>query len=383
MNKKTQFDKAHLFKIAGHFQLDGNIKEIRPYGSGHIHDTYRVDCISGSDNENFRNLNRTYILQQLNQYVYHDPPGVMDNIARVTEHIRHKLEKKDFPHNEISRRVLTVIKSRENENFFKDDGGFYWRMYHFIAGAESHDVLHTDNQLYQVARTFGTFLDDLSDLPGPPLRETIPDFHNAPKRYRDFERALAADCCNRALSAKTEIEFLQRYAGAFDVFPPLVTDGKIKLRVTHNDTKINNVMLDTDTDEGLCVIDLDTVMPGLAHFDFGDLGRTTLSPMAEDSQELSKVEVEIPRFEAILKGFMEGVGQNLNRTERDLLIFSMQFMTQLIGMRFLTDYLEGDPYFKVHRDAHNLHRCRRQFKLVQSILHKEDQLAAIAQKYIQ
>jgi hypothetical protein len=220
----------------------------------------------------------------------------------------------------------------------------------------------------------------LQDLPGPGLHETIPDFHNGRKRLKDFQEALASDSYNRAAAAKAEIDFLLGQALVFDVLPGLVQGGKVPVRITHNDTKVNNIMLDDITGEGVCVIDLDTVMSGLSVYDFGDLGRTTLSPMAEDERDLSGVSVELSRFETILDGFLVGVGGSLNRVERDHLVFSIKLMTLLIGMRFLTDYLLGDPYYKVHREGHNLDRCRRQFKLVQSITEHEEEMNAIVER---
>jgi aminoglycoside phosphotransferase (APT) family kinase protein len=304
----------------------------------------------------------------------------MENIIRVTRHIRQKLEKQDIPQEEINRRVLTVMPTREGESCYLDSRGNYWRAYIFIEKARSHDVLQSLEQMHQVAYKFGEFLAMLQDLPGPPLHETIPGFHNGPKRLKDFQEALACDPHNRAQTAGTEIDFLLARASMFDVLPGLSRRGKIPQRVTHNDTKVNNVMLDETTGQGVCVIDLDTVMTGLSLFDFGDLARSTLCPSAEDEQDLTRVSVQLPRFEIILKGFLAGTGQGLNRTEQDYLVFSTRLMTLMIGMRFLTDYLLGDVYFKIHRSGHNLDRCRRQFKLVQSIMDHEDEMTALIER---
>jgi hypothetical protein len=359
--------------IARQFQPGGEFLDARLYGTGHIHDTYLV---------NIRQKDKRvpYIFQRINQYVFQDPPEVMENIVRVTRHIRQKLETKGISEGEIDRRVLRVIPTQDGGSYYLDHENNYWRAYVFIRGARTYDVLPSNDQLFQVAYMFGRFMAMLEDLPGPGLHETIPDFHNGHKRLKDFQEALAADSYNRAAAAKTEIDFLLSQAFMFDVLPGLVQEGKIPVRVVHNDTKVNNIMLDDTTGEGVCVIDLDTVMSGLSLYDFGDLGRSTLSLMAEDERDLSGVSVELSRFETILNGYLVGMGGSLNQTERDYLVFSIKLMTLLIGMRFLTDYLLGDPYYKIHREGHNLDRCRRQFKLVQSIADHEEKMNTIVAK---
>ncbi|NIM14338.1 MAG: phosphotransferase [Candidatus Aminicenantes bacterium] len=370
MDKQLNIDMA---LIARQFQPGGECLDARSYGTGHIHDTYLV---------NIRQKGRCvpYIFQRINRYVFPDPPGVMENIVRVTRHIRQKLETQGISEGEIDRRVLRVIPTHDGGSYYLDPENNYWRAYVFIRGARTYDVLSSNEQLFQVAYMFGRFMAMLEDLAGPPLHETIPDFHNGRKRLKDFQEALASDSHNRAAAAKSEIDFLLDRASMFDILPGLVQEGKIPVRITHNDTKVNNIMLDDITGEGVCVIDLDTVMSGLSLYDFGDLGRTTLSPMAEDERDLSGVSVELSRFETILNGFLVGVGGSLNRVERNYLVFSIKLMTLLIGMRFLTDYLQGDPYYKVHREGHNLDRCRRQFRLVQSITDCEEEMNAIVER---
>lgn len=367
MNKKVD-----IRDIAGRFCLEGEFADARLYGSGHIHDTYRVEVVKAA-----RPV--SYIFQQVNQSVFHDPPGVMENIVRVTSHIRQKLEQQGKSEAEISREVLTVVPGHDGGSFYRDPQGNYWRSYEFISDAATYDELESPDMAYRVAFMFGRFLEQLSDLPGPPLHETIPDFHNGPKRFRDFQEALAADTWNRAAGAISEIDFLLSNRDVFDAAPRLLEQGRIPLRVTHNDTKVNNVMVDKTSGRGVCVIDLDTVMPGVSLYDFGDLARTTLSPVPEDAQDLDGVEVEMPVFEAIVKGFLQGAGAGMNAVERDHLVFAAGMMTQLIGMRFLTDHLMGDTYFKVHREGHNLDRCRRQFKLVRSITENEDPMRRIVE----
>lgn len=359
--------------IVKHFRVKGEFLDARSYGTGHLHDTLLVNML-----DNQRSV--PYIFQRINHFAFRNPSELMENIVRVTRFIRQKLEAQNLTKSEISRRVLTVILTREGGAFYRDTEVNYWRAYIFIKGAQTYDVLDSLDQAYQVAYMFGQFLALLQDFPGPPLHETIPDFHNGPKRLKDFQDELASDLHNRAKTAKPEIDIILAHASLFDVIPALVKTNEIPIRVTHNDPKVNNVMLDDATGQGVCVIDLDTVMNGVSLYDFGDLARSILSSTDEDERNLSKVFVEIPRFETILKGFFAGVGESLTQTERDYLVFSSKLMTLLIGMRFLTDYLRGDVYFKVHRQGHNLDRCRRQFKLVQSILEHEKQLNAIVYK---
>jgi hypothetical protein len=348
--------------IINHFQVTGQCTDARPYGTGHLHDTYRVG---------------DYILQRINHFAFRDVPALMDNIVRVTRHIRTRLEQEGAGEAELSRCVLTVIPTQEGGSFYRDEGGQFWRMYRFIPHTRSYDLVHSPEMLFQASYKFGEFLRLLDDLPGPPLHDTIPDFHNGPKRFEDFKSAVSFDAFNRAKSASGDIDFVLTHASLFAEVPELLKRGEIPLRATHNDTKVNNVLLDEESGKGVCVIDLDTVMPGVSLYDFGDLVRTTLSIKAEDERELSGVYVDISRFRTILKGFLAGAGESLTDFEKKRLVFSAVLMTLLIGMRFLSDYLEGDPYFKIHRPGQNLDRARRQFKLVQSIIEHEGEMQQV------
>jgi Ser/Thr protein kinase RdoA (MazF antagonist) len=348
--------------IAKQFRVYGDFVSARPYRSGHINDTYLVVLNQGG-------LPVSYIFQRINHHVFKRPPELMDNITRVTGHIRAKLESAGVE--DPFRRVLTVIPTREQLSYCKDKGGNYWRAYVFITGAHTYDTPISNEQAFQVAYAFGKFQEMMVGLPGPPLHETIPDFHNAPVRFEEFRHSLKSDRRGRAKLAGPEIDFLTEHAGLFAVLPGLVKKGKIPVRITHNDTKVNNVMLDDETGEGICVIDLDTVMPGLTLYDFGDLARTTLCDAAEDERDLRKVEINISRFEAILKGYLSAAGGFLNKTEVSHLPTGAKMMTLLIGMRFLIDFLDGDHYFKIQREMHNLDRCRVQFKLVRSMIEQE------------
>ncbi|GAB4111873.1 MAG: phosphotransferase [Acidobacteriota bacterium] len=347
------------------FAILGDFVDAVPYGTGHINDTYAVTMDQGG-----RRVR--YLFQRINHRVFRDPPSLMENICRVTGHIRAKLEAAGTP--DVSRRTLTVIPTRQGASFWRDAEGGYWRAYIFIEQARTWDTLQHAGQAYQAARAFGRFQKMLADLPPPPLHETIPDFHHGPKRYQAFERALAEDVRNRAIQARAEIEFLQRHAWIFDVLPREVAAGRIPVRTTHNDTKINNVMMDDQTGEGICVIDLDTLMPGLALYDFGDMVRTSTTRAAEDERDLSRVTLELDMYEQLVRGYLSEAAEFLTPAERDHLVTAGEMITLIIGCRFLTDFLAGDTYFKIRREDHNLDRCRTQFRLVQCMLEQEDRL---------
>lgn len=283
---------------------------------------------------------------------------------------------------DVDRKVLKVIPTKQNKNFYIDDEGNFWRMYLFINGAKTFDVLENLNQAFQATKAFGEFQTTLSDFPDPKLHEIIPNFHNGNFRFENFLEALKLDPVNRAISAKKEIDFILKEQQVFGEFQRLITENKIPLRITHNDTKINNILFDDKTGEGICVIDLDIVMPGSVLYDFGDVVRSTVSTANEDEKDLSKVKIEIERFETLAKGFMHSAGKFLNKYEIENLPFSGRYITQLVGTRFLTDYILGDKYFKIHRPEHNLDRCRVQLEIVRSLKEHEKELHEIVQDFL-
>ena len=295
-----------------------------------------------------------------------EPAALMENIARVTAHLGAKIQGEPEAH----RRVLTLISARDGKPFYCDETGNHWRVYVFIEKARTFDAVESTAQAFQAAKAFGQFQKLLADLPAPRLHDTIPDFHHTPKRFAALEKAVAADVANRAQMAKSEIKFALQHQSICSA----LLDAKLPERVTHNDTKFNNVMLDDATGAGFCVIDLDTVMPGLALYDFGDMVRTTTSPAKEDERDLSKVRMQFPMFEALVRGYWGSAADFLTPAEKKFLPFSGKLITFEIGLRFLTDFIMGDTYFKVHRDGHNLDRCRTQFKLVESIEQQEEQM---------
>jgi hypothetical protein len=347
----------NVAEVARHFEIPGEFASAAPYGSGHINDSY---CVA------FRTAGKTarYIVQRINHNIFKNPVAVMENIQRVTSHLGEQVNGEP----DRDRRVLTLITARDGRAWHADPEGNYWRAYKFIENAGSYDAVSSPEQALQAARAFGQFQQMLANLPAPRLLDTIPDFHNTPRRFAALERAIEADVAHRAAFAKPEIAF----ALAHKSITGVLLDADLPERVTHNDTKFNNVLLDDSTGEGICVIDLDTVMPGLAAYDFGDMVRTTTSPALEDEQDLSRVSMQFPMFEALVRGYLETAGGFLTETEKQHLAFSGKLITFEIGVRFLTDYLAGDTYFKVHREGHNLDRCRTQFKLVESIEQQEE-----------
>lgn len=342
--------------IARQFQLDGEFSSAVPFGSGHINDTY---CVTF----NQRGAPVRYLVQRLNHAVFKNPAAVMENIQRVTAHLRQNSAGQP----QAARRVLTLIPTRSGASYFQDEAGNCWRAFVFIEGARSFDAVESPAQAMQAARAFGEFQRHLADLPPPRLHDTIPDFHHTPKRFAALESVIAADAVQRVQTAKAEIEFALRRK---DICAALL-NASLPERVTHNDTKLNNVLFDDATGEGLCVIDLDTVMPGLALYDFGDLVRSATCPAAEDERDLSGVKMQFPLFEALTRGFLSAANEFLTAEEKRLLPFSGKLITFELGLRFLADHLSGDTYFKVHRKGQNLDRCRRQFRLVESIEQQE------------
>ena len=312
-----------------------------------------------------------YIFQRINCGIFKNPVALMENIQRVTDHLRNKCANLLDAH----RRVLTLVPKPDGTPYHRDVEGNFWRAYIFIENARSFDVVESPRQAFQAAKAFGQFQTMLADLPAPRLHDTIPDFHHTPKRFAALKNAIQADTVNRAVLAQREIAFALRHEGICQQ----LLDAKLPERVTHNDTKFNNVMLEDATGEGICVIDLDTVMPGLALYDFGDMVRTTTSPAKEDEKDLSKVTMQFPMFEALARGYLSTAADFLTPAEKKFLPFAGKLITFEIGLRFLTDYLCGDTYFKVQREEHNLDRCRTQFKLVESIEQQEELMSKLVE----
>lgn len=345
--------------IATQFELGGRFVSADRYGRGHINDTFVVSV--EKDHGNMR-----FILQRINRHVFRDPGPLLHNIRRITEHLASK--------SDDSRACLTLVTSHDGVPFYQDEEGSYWRAYRFIEGACTYDEVESRLQAREAAAMFGQFQNQVSDLPGPRLHETIRDFHNTPARYRQFHTARAVDAHDRARHCIPEIEWALAHEQAAGSLLALQEAGEIPERVTHNDTKLNNVMFDEQSGKALCVIDLDTVMPGLALYDFGDLVRSATMTAAEDETDLSKVGMRMDYYEALVDGYLSTTISFLTDVEIENLAISGRVITIETGLRFLTDYLSGDEYFRIQRPDQNLDRCRAQFALADSI---DEQLDAM------
>lgn len=358
--------------VASQFVQEGAFISAEPYGSGHINGTYLLKYdVEGTEVK--------IILQLINKVVFPKPEEVMENIENVTGHLKKKIMENG---GDPLRETLNVIPTKDGKAYFLDEEGNYWREYVFVTDATSFDRVEKPDDFYQSAVAFGNFQCLLADFPAETLHETIVKFHDTRHRFATFKKAVADDVVGRAAGVQEEIQFvLDREESIANYFAELLDKGELPLRVTHNDTKLNNIMIDNATGKGICVIDLDTVMPGLAMNDFGDSIRFGASTAAEDETDLSKVSCSMELFDIYAKGFIEGCQGKLTEKEIELLPMGAMTMTYECGMRFLTDYLQGDTYFKIHRENHNLDRCHTQFKLVADMEVKRAEMDAIVKKY--
>ncbi len=354
------------------FDFGGQIVGAVRYGKGHINDTFCVytqdeagDCVR-------------FILQRINTDTFTDPDGLMENIAGVTDYLRTIIAENG---GDTARETMTVKRTREGGSYYRDSRGGCWRVYPFIENTVCLQSVEKPEQFYESAKAFGRFQRLLAGYDASTLHETIAKFHDTRSRFANFKKALEADACGRAKEVQAEIRFVLDREQDCAVLMDQLEAGKLPLRVTHNDTKLNNILMDKATGTGICVIDLDTVMPGLALNDYGDSIRFGANHSAEDEPDLSKVNFDLELFETYTKGFMEAAGSALTAAEKENLPWGAKLMTLECGIRFLTDYLEGDHYFKVHRDGQNLDRCRTQFKLVSDMEANWDKMNAIVAKY--
>ena len=356
-------NQIDLNKILKQFNIETNIEN---YGNGHINDTYLTQT-------------KNYILQRINTNIFKNPAELMDNIENVTEFLRKKIaENRGDP----DRETLSVIKTESGKNYYKYDDDNYFRVYKYIQDTYTIESIKDPHDMYNAGAGFGKFQALLNDFPASQLHETITDFHNTPKRVEAFKKAVEEDIMGRASSVQAEIDFVLSRSNIADVVANDMKNGRIPVRVTHNDTKINNILFDNETGKAVCVIDLDTVMPGSMLYDFGDALRIGASTAAEDETNLNTVNFNIENFMYFTKGYAQEMAQYLTEREVELLAFSAKLLTYECGMRFLTDYLQGDTYFKIHREGHNLDRARNQFKLVSDIETKEEVMENIAKDMI-
>jgi hypothetical protein len=357
------YQEHQLQEISKQFHIYGEILHAEACKIGHINETYTATYDQGGTRVR-------YIHQKINQNVFRNADAVMENLVRVTSHLRRKLVEEQARH--LTRRAITLVPARSGQPCYRNGQGDVWRTFVFIEGVQTYEAVQSPGQAFEAGQAFGDFQRLLSDLDGPRLHETIPNFHNTRLRFGALQKAIEEDHCNRAQMARKEIEFALHQEPIVDVLLSALARGDLPERVTHNDTKFNNVMMDVLTGQAMCVVDLDTVMPGLVHYDFGDMVRTATSPTVEDELDLSKVDMQMPMFEALARGYLQGAGSFLTPAEKSHLAFAGKLITFTIGIRFLTDFLAGDTYFRVHRPNHNLDRCRTQFKLVESIARQEE-----------
>ena len=360
-------------KIVENFQIDGKIVEVSPYGNGHINTTYLVVAETEAGT-------KRYILQRINNHIFKQPKELMNNVLLVTEHLKAKIVAAG---GDPDRETLCVILTKDGQPCYEDAEGNFYRMYKFVEDTICYEAVRTPEDFYESAVAFGNFQRLLADYPAETLNETIVNFHNTKVRFATFKKAVEEDVMGRAAEVAKEIQFVLDREDVANYFTDLLEANELPLRVTHNDTKLNNIMMDNATRKGICVIDLDTVMPGLAMNDFGDSIRFGASTGAEDETDLDKIWCDLELFEIYTKGFIEGCGGKLTKREIELLPMGAKVMTFECGMRFLTDYLQGDTYFKIHREHHNLDRCRTQFKLVSDMETKWETMAEIVRKYNQ
>lgn len=357
-------------QVLAQFGLTDEIAEIKPMTNGHINNSFRVTLHSG----------KAYTLQAINTFVFKEPEKVMENILAVTGHIRRKLEKTG---RDAERGCLQMVLTKEKKPLYRDDEGNCWRVYQFVDRARTYDVIEDPIQLYNAGRGFGMFQQMLADFPMDSLHETIPDFHNTPKRFEALFEAARLDKCGRAESVAEDVAFFRERVEAGSLLVNLTNEGKIPLRVTHNDTKVNNILIDDATNEALCVIDLDTVMPGWVALDFGDAIRFAANTAEEDEKDLSKVSLDLSLYEQFTRGFLREAGKDLTELELMYLPHGARIITLELAARFLADHINGDEYFKIHRENHNLDRARCQMKLVLSMEQQFDEMRNIVAKCIE
>ena len=354
------------------FDFGGEVAGAVRYGSGHVNDTFAV-YIQKEDGSPLR-----FILQRINTKVFKDPNALMENIVGVTEYLKQmKMQDPAIP----ADKILSVLKTKTGESFFKDSDGEAWRVYNFIEDTICLQSVEKPEQFYNAAKSFGLFIRQLEGYPAKTLHETIRKFHDTRDRFANFKDAVKADKLSRAQNVHAEIDFVLQRESDCSYLMDLLEEGKLPLRVTHNDTKLNNILLNPETGEGECIIDLDTIMPGLALNDFGDSIRFGANAASEDETDLGKVVLNLELFEAYTRGYLSVAGDVLSPLEIECLPWGAKLMTLECGMRFLTDYLDGDVYFKIHRENHNLDRCRTQFKLVTEMESHFHEMQEIVQKY--
>ena len=352
------------------FDISGRLLSKEPYGNGHINDTFLLTFGLPEGQT------RRYILQRMNHSIFKKPEELMENVSGITAYLRQAIIRQG---GDPDRETLNVVKTRDDRNYYKDSEGGFWRIFLFVEQTICLEQVQSHEDFYRCGAAFGNFQRMLAKYPAQTLHETIPDFHNTVVRFQNLKRAIEENRAGRAHLVQKEIAFALEREKDASVLTDLLQDGKLPLKVTHNDTKLNNILFDAHTKKALCIIDLDTVMPGLSLYDFGDSIRFGASTGAEDERDLNKVELDLSLYEAFTGGYLEGCGGSLTEKEIEMLPMGAKLMTYECGIRFLADYLEGDVYFRIHREGHNLDRARTQFKLVADMEKKWEKMKAVTQ----
>ena len=363
-----EHDLKDLFEC---FTTDGTYLSGESFGSGHIHESFHIRTAEVDEDD--------YLLQKLNSKIFRNIPELQDNIERVTVHLRKKISL--IPGSDVKRECLQLIPAKNGTSWITDSNGSFWRMFIFIADHRSYDIVDSPGKAYEGGRAIGRFQALLADLPGKPLFETIPSFHDVEKRIDGFMRILKEDPAGRIEVTEAETNFIMKRTDDMKIIHWLGREGKIPVRITHNDTKFNNILFDKN-DKSLCIIDLDTVMPGYFHSDFGDAIRTGANIAAEDEKDLSRIKMDISLFEAYAKGYLSETSNILNAVEKEYLAFAPLLMTYEQSLRFLADYIDGDRYYKIHHEHHNLQRTRAQIRLLQSMEEQYGKMQEIIRKLI-
>lgn len=353
--------------------FNGSIVNVKSFGSGIINDTFLVVCKDNDDKE------EKYILQKINNSIFKNIEKLMKNYCNICNYLKEIVKNN---HGDVDRETITVIPTKDGKSFFKDSKGNYWRSIKFISNTITYDVLESANDFYKFGKAFGKFQNMLSEYKAEDLYESIPNFHNTKERFNIFLNAIKNNKANRLENVREEVNFILERKNDTSVLIDMYERGELPLRVTHNDTKISNILMDEKTKEGICVIDLDTIMPGLSLYDFGDAIRSGATHALEDEKDLSKVYIDLEFFEAFTKGFLEGTNSTLTENEISMLPMGAKVITLEQGIRFLTDYLDGDVYYKTNYEDQNLDRTRTQLKLVRDIELKWDKLKCIVDKYV-
>ncbi len=358
--------------ICREFSIPGRFTGYKTKSDGIINKTYVISFDNCGKEEK-------YTLQNINTYVFKNPYELMKNISAVTSHIHNAIIQKGL---DPQRRVLSFLAASDGNCCCKDENANFWRLYHYIDGVYTLNTIDKPSVFEACGRAFGEFQNLLSDFDGQSLYETIENFHNTKIRLEQLKDALKTDAVGKAKDIQAEIEFIISRESDCKKLAELTDAGLLPIRVTHNDTKLNNVLFDNETDEGICIIDLDTVMPGLSLYDFGDSVRFGANKVIEDEPDTSKVGIDLNLYESYTKGYLSSCADKLNDLEKDLLPFSVKVLALELGIRFLTDYLNGDLYFKITHPMHNLERCRNQLALSRDIEINMDKMKEITQKYI-